>query len=108
MNKIESMLRHVGMKNIEITQYHISGNDNIIKYFITSPHEGNHFKWVLRISTCAAFDRWANSIPIEEFFNTEENLVDYICNNQLKIYKELLCYLSEEYWDLYEVYQGDK
>lgn len=61
-------------------------------------------KWMLRISTMSAFDRWANSIPIEQFFNTDIELCNYLQENQLDIYKTLLKYLSEEYEDLEEIY----
>lgn len=61
-------------------------------------------KWMLRVSTMSAFDRWANSIPIEQFFDTDIELCNYLQENQLDIYKTLLKYLSEEYEELDEIY----
>lgn len=99
MFKIEELLQN---KDYEVDSFsgNIYANNGIVKYLVVRPHEGNGYKYLLRVSTCAAFDRWANSIPIEEFFDTEEDLVNYILNNQLEIYKILLEYLSDEYYDL--------
>lgn len=106
MNYIINVLLSQGMK---ITNKHLDdniyANNGIIKYLIIFPNKYNNSKYCLRISTCAAFDRWANSIPIEKFFDTEEDLGNYIMNNQLEIYKILLEYLSNEYKDLQNIYE---
>lgn len=36
-------------------------------FMVVEPHSGTNRKWMLRISTMRAFDRWANSTPIELF-----------------------------------------
>lgn len=107
MKKVKQMLQYFGMKINENDGDNIYANDGVVKYLVVPPHKGNHFHYVLRISTCAAFDRWANSIPIEEFFDTENELIDYIGHNQLTIYKTLLKYLSEEYYYLQKDFEEE-
>ena len=68
-----------------------------VRYLIVSPHSGTNDKWMLRVTTISAFDRWANSTAIEEFFDTEVELCLYLYDHQLDIYKNLLEYLSLEY-----------
>ena len=104
MLRIEELFQSRNFKINDFSES-IYATNGIVKYFVVRPHEGNRYKYLLRISTCAAFDRWANSIPIEEFFDTEEDLINYILNNQLEIYKTLLEYLSEEYYDLQNTYE---
>ena len=62
-------------------------------------------RFVLSVSTIAAFDRWANSLAVEKFFITEGEVVDYLFNNELDIYKDLIKYLSEEYADMESLYK---
>lgn len=71
-----------------------------IHYLIVEPHSGINNKWMLRVTTKSAFDRWANSTAIEEFFETDIKLYNYLSNHQLDIYKRLLEYLSLEYEEL--------
>ena len=71
-----------------------------IHYLIVEPHSGTNNKWMLRVTTKSAFDRWANSTAIEEFFETDIKLYNYLSNHQLDIYKRLLEYLSLEYEEL--------
>ena len=54
-----------------------------------------------------SFDRWANSTAVEEFFDTEIGLRNYLENNQLCIYKDVLRNLSEEYEEMYRVNYED-
>lgn len=81
--------------------YEYDGNleakTNIARYLVVSPHSGTDNKWMLRVTTISAFDRWANSTAVEEFFETEIQLCLYLYDNQLEIYKTLLEYLSLEY-----------
>ena len=72
-------------------------------FMVVEPHSGTNYKWMLRISTMRAFDRWANSTPIELFFDSDVKLCNYLHDNQLNIYKRLLKYLSEEYDDILEL-----
>lgn len=77
-------------------------------FMVVEPHSGTNYKWMLRISTMRAFDRWANSTPIELFFDSDVKLCNYLHDNQLNIYKRLLKYLSEEYDDILDSYEEDK
>lgn len=65
------------------------------------------FAWLLRAAALASFDRWANSTAVEEFFDTEIGLRNYLENNQLYIYKDVLRSLSEEYEEMYRVNYED-
>lgn len=82
----------------------LEAKTDTIKYLIVKPHEGNGNRWLLRISTIAAFDRWANSRAIEKFFDTETELCEYLTDHQLEIYRDLIRYLSDEYDELERVY----
>ena len=86
-------------ENYEITEYdgHLEAKTKTVLYLIVEPHSGTDNKWMLRVTTISAFDRWANSRAIEEFFDSEIELCNYLYEHQLDIYKSLLEYLSEEY-----------
>lgn len=72
----------------------------IAHYLIVEPHNGTKDRWMLRVTTRSAFDRWANSTAVEGFFETDIDLCDYLQRCQLRIYKGLLSYLSKEYDEL--------
>ena len=102
MAKIQRWFENKRIYNSEYYNLTFYGNSYealgyIIRYLFVAPNEGTNYMWMVRISTIAAFDRWANSVAIERFFNSEEEVISYLNNNQLEIYKVLLSYLSEEY-----------
>ena len=76
---------------------HLEAKTDTVIFLVVSPHSGTHNNWMLRASTIAAFDRWANSRAIELYFESDVTLCEYLSRNQLDIYKKLLKYLSEEY-----------
>ena len=86
-------------ENYDITESEgrLDARTDTVYFLIVSPHSGNDNKWMLRVSTIAAFDRWANSTAVEVFFETEVELCNYLYDHQLDIYKDLLKYLSLEY-----------
>lgn len=86
-------------EHYDIAEYdgNLEAKTNIARYLIVSPHSGTCNRWMLRVTTMSAFDRWANSTAIEEFFETEIELCIYLYDHQLDIYKNLLEYLSLEY-----------
>ena len=86
-------------ENYDITEYdgNLEAKTNIVRYLVVSPHSGTDNRWMLRVTTMSAFDRWANSTVVEEFFETEIELCLYLYDHQLDIYKNLLEYLSLEY-----------
>lgn len=57
---------------------------------------------MFRASTISAFDRWANSTAVEEFFETDIELCNYLSEHKLDIYMQLIEYLSREYDELEE------
>lgn len=71
---------------------------------VVEPHSGTRNRWLLRVTTESAFDRWANSTAVEQFFNTDIELCNYLHEHQLDIYKDLVRYLSREYNDIAEEY----
>lgn len=86
-------------ENYDIAEYdgNLEAKTNIVRYLIVSPHSGTDNRWMLRVTTMSAFDRWANSTVVEGFFETEIELCLYLYDHQLDIYKNLLEYLSSEY-----------
>lgn len=86
-------------ESYDIAEYdgNLEAKTNIVRYLVVSPHGGTNNRWMLRVTTMSAFDRWANSTVVEEFFETEIELCLYLYDHQLDIYKNLLEYLSLEY-----------
>jgi hypothetical protein len=83
----------------EISEYNgiLEAKTKIVVYLVVAPHSGTDNRWMLRVSTLSAFDRWANSTAVEEFFETDIEVCNYLDEHQLDIYKTLLAYLSKEY-----------
>ena len=100
-NKMENIKRWFenDYENYDVTEYdgHLEARTKTVLYLIVEPHSGTDNRWLLRVTTISAFDRWANSRVIEEFFDSEIELCNYLYEHQLDIYKNLLEYLSEEY-----------
>ena len=96
-------------ESYDIVEYkgHLEAKTNTVLYMIVEPHSGTNNRWMLRITTISAFDRWANSRAIEEFFDSEIELCNYLYEHQLDIYKQLLEYLSKEYDDIAECLRYD-
>lgn len=94
------------MKSMNMKTYYKRKTDTIL-FLVVEPHNGTNGKWMLRVAALASFDRWANSTAVEEFFDTETGLYNYLENNQLYIYKDVLRNLSEEYEEMYMVNYED-
>ena len=86
-------------ENYDIIEYdgHLEARTKTVLYMIVTPHSGTNNKWMLRVTTISAFDRWANSTAIEEFFDTDIELCIYLYEHQLDIHKNLLECLSVGY-----------
>lgn len=93
----------------EVDEYEttLQAKTDTILFLIVKPHNGTNGKWMLRVAAMVSFDRWANSTAVEEFFDTEIGLRNYLENNQLCIYKDVLRNLSEEYEEMYRVNYED-
>jgi hypothetical protein len=91
----------------EVDEYEttLQAKTDTILFLIVEPHNGTNGKWMLRVA--AMVYRWANSTAVEEFFDTETGLCNYLENNQLYIYKDVLRSLSEEYEEMYRVNYED-
>ena len=85
---------------IEEYEGHLEARTNIILFMVVDRKKESNDRWMLRVTTISAFDRWANSTAIEKFFETDIELCNYLYAHQLDIYKELLEYLSKEYDEL--------
>lgn len=86
-------------ENYNIVEYdgHLEARTDTVLYLIVSPHSGTDNRWMLRVTTISAFDRWANSTAIQIFFETDVDLCNYLYEHQLDIHKNLIKYLSKEY-----------
>lgn len=95
--------------NYEVDEYEttLQAKTDTILFLVVKPHSGTNGKWILRVAALASFDRWANSTAVEKFFDTELELRNYLENNQLYIFKDLLRSLSEEYEEMYRVNYED-
>ena len=95
--------------NYEVDEYEatLQAKTDTILFLVVEPHSGTNGKWMLRVAALASFDRWANSIAVEEFFDTDIGLYYYLKNNQFYIYKDVLRSLSEEYEEMYRVNYED-
>lgn len=85
----------------------LQAKTDTILFMVVEPHSGTNGKWMLRAAALVSFDRWANSTAVEEFFDTETGLRNYLENNQLYIYKDVLRNLSDEYEEMYRVNYED-
>ncbi len=81
----------------------LQAKTDTILFRVVEPHSGTNGRWMLRVAALASFDRWTNSTAVEEFFDTETDLCNYLENNQFDIYKNVLKRLSEEYEEMYRV-----
>mgnify|MGYP004461855973 FL=1 len=93
----------------EVDEYEttLQAKTDTILFLVVKPHSGTSGKWMLRVAALVSFDRWANSTAVEEFFDTEIDLCNYLKNNQFDIYKDVLRSLSEEYEEMYRVNYED-
>ena len=93
----------------EVGEYEttLQAKTDTILFLVVKPHSGTNGKWMLRAAALASFDRWSNSTAVEEFFDTEIGLRNYLENNHLYIYKDVLRNLSDEYEEMYRVNYED-
>lgn len=71
-------------------------------FMIVAPHSGTKNRWMLRVAPIVSFDRWANSMAVEEFFDSEMGVCCYLKNHQFDIYKAMLRRLSDDYNEEYK------
>lgn len=92
-------------QDYDIYEYegHLEAKTETAFFMVVESHEGTRNRWMLRVAPISSFDRWANSVTIQEFFNTDIELCDYLAEYQLDIYKSLLKSLSEDYEEICSV-----
>ena len=93
----------------EVDEYEatLQAKSDTILFLFVNPVYGSNVICMFRVAAMVSFDRWANSSAVEEFFDTEIGLRNYLENNQLCIYKDVLRNLSEEYEEMYRVNYED-
>lgn len=79
----------------------LAGHSDLITVLVRAPN-GDDPKWLLRMSPSASFDRWANSMCIEERFDSGAEIRSYFYLHEKDIWKQLLRTLSEEYAEIEE------
>ena len=103
MDKIREFFEDSGeIFDIDENEYRMDAESETAIFLIVKPHSGTNNKWMLRVSTVSAFDRWVNSTAVQEFFDTDVELCNYLQSHRLEIYQALLAYLSKEYKELEE------
>lgn len=96
MKEIIKALKALGF-NTKESNVNIWATTSSIICLVVAPHKGTNFKYMVRFAPKAGFDRWANSVVIEEFFDTPEDVVTCLTTNTAEIYKRLLDDLTEQY-----------
>jgi len=100
--------KEFGCDKIAVTDGSVyAQNEHIIALAVLLPHEGNNYHYLIRFSTVAGFDRWANSRAIEKEFDTVMEIVQYLKENKLEIYKKLFEYLSRKYEYIQEEFDDE-
>lgn len=106
MNIIKNWFKNNGYE-VDECKTTLQAKTDTILFLVVEPHNGTNGKWMLRVAALVSFDRWANSTAVEEFFDTGTGLRNYLENNQLYIYKDVLRSLSEEYEEMHRVNYED-
>ena len=107
MPLLKHWFEHENIVNDENYEIRTCDNDCLLvkndtaMFEIVPPHDG--LKWLLRIAPISGFDRWSNSTAIEEWFESAENICNYLHEHKTKIYKTLLKYLSSDYDEIYNI-----
>lgn len=97
---LEKIMNEYYTMESERVDSNLYSKNHLMHSVIVPPHEGTNNRWMIRFSTISAFDRWANSCPIEKFFKDVSDLQFYLMKSAEHIYLELLEYLSGEYDEL--------
>ena len=98
MNDIAKILNDSGYKT-QRNEDRLDFESDTIVGFVRYLDE-NENRFILRASSKAGFDRWANSVAVEEFFKTKEDLEKYLLTEKEKFYNDIMAYMSEEIVDL--------
>lgn len=99
--------KEFGCDKIAVTDGSVYAQNEHIIALVVAPHEGNNYHYLVRFSTKAGFDRWANSRAIEKEFDTVMEIVQYLKENKLEIYKKLFEYLSRKYEYIQEEFDDE-
>lgn len=81
---------------------HIYTGKDDLYFVIIAPHEGNHFKYLLRANTKRTMDRWSVCDFQREFVYSYQ-VAKYLEENMIRIYQDIL----ELYTNYYMEYNYD-
>lgn len=59
----------------DVDEWHVWFKTKKYRCEICKPHKGTNFKWMFRKGKLKAFDRWANSTTIEQFYDSLDELL---------------------------------
>lgn len=99
--------KEFGCDKIAVTNGSVYVQNEHIIALVVAPYEGNNYRYLVRFSTVAGFDKWTNSRAIEKEFYTAMEVIQYLKENKLEIYKTLFEYLSREYGYLKEEFEKE-
>lgn len=86
------------IKDDDGTITHIYTGKDDLYFVIIAPHEGNDFKYLLRVNPKKTFDRWS-VCDWDRSFPYAYQLVEYLEENMLKIYQDILEIYIDYYWE---------
>ena len=95
-----------GMKYIDVSEHegkveNIHAENNELVLLVVPPHD--HMKtWMVRAAPRCTFDRWANSTVIEEYLETQKDVVNWLALSKADIVEKVLKSLSEEVVEMME------
>lgn len=86
----------------------IEGASSYIAVLITMPHEDINKRWALRITPLVSFSRWSSVAKLELFFDSVEDMIGYLKDEQTEIWRYLFKCLTGDYDDLVDCYNALK
>lgn len=77
---------------------HIYTKKDDLYFLIIAPHEGNHFKYLLRAHPALTFDRWS-VCDFEREFTYSHQVAKYLEENMIRIYQDILELYTNHYME---------
>lgn len=86
------------IKDDDGTITHIYTGKDDLYFLIIAPHEGNHFKYLLRANPKITFDRWS-VCDFEREFTYSYQVAKYLEENTIRIYQDILELYTNHYME---------
>ena len=77
---------------------HIYTSKDDLYFLVVAPHEGNHFKYLLRANPKTTFDRWS-VCDFEREFEQSHEVAKYLEENIIRIYQDILELYTNHYME---------